>query len=427
MHEKDILRIVQQCTPYIAAANSPLMSPDESICHSPDNSSSATGRNDVCNHIAIHDASDLHIQTMCSLWAGMGHIYKIDIPQNNQDKNMKVSRRKTSMGVETSMMTMIIKHIVLPKNPSNQTLSNQRKTDSYYVEANFYEKLAPVLISKYNVSVPIPYLIERPSAPNAIPIPSVTYKKLHGNEMIIAMSYIENDRTKKYTRKQQRDAVLTWLANFHAVFWGTEKADEAVRTYGLQPEGSYWYLNTRPDEHNEMSNTGWMGRLKLAARAIADYLQHRDPYQCIIHGDAKEANIIYATTESDNNQKISTCMATFVDFQYCGKGSFTKDLVYYLMRFDDKDDDNMDDAIEFYLMQLSKQLPSTVIAPTLEELQISLSLAYCDLYRFTIGWGNWGSNNRPNHRVVTILNQLDNGIQLHSEDDYDAALRRVFG
>ena len=97
------------------------------------------------------------------------------------------------------------------------------------------------------------------------------------------------------------------------------------------------------------------------------------------------------------------------------------------MRFDDRDDDNMDDAIEFYLKQLSVQLSPAITAPTLEELQLSLSLAYCDLYRFMIGWGNWGSNNRPNQRVIKILNQLDNGIHLHSEEAYDAALRREFG
>ena len=418
MHEKDIFRVIQQCIPNIITATLPAVSRNES-------STGSTRSHNDNTLITIHDAGDLHIRTICSLWAGMGHIYKIDIPQKNSNNNKKIALRKSSTSDNTSIMTVIIKHIILPKNSSNQTLSNRRKTDSYYVEANFYEQLAPLLIATYNVSVPIPYLIERPNT-YTVENTSVSKETWSKNEIIIAMSYIENDRTKTYSRKHQRDAVLTWLANFHAVFWGTDKADEAIRTFGLQPEGSYWYLNTRPDEHDEMSNTGWIGRLKLAARAIADYLQHRDVYQCIIHGDAKEANIMYTTTPSANNN-ATCCMATFCDFQYCGKGSFTKDLVYYLMRFDDNDDDNMDDAIEFYLVHLAKQLPPTIAAPTLEDLQISLSLAYCDLYRFMIGWGNWGSNNRPNQRVVKMLNQLDNGVQLHSEGAYDAALRREFG
>lgn len=376
---------------------------------------------------AVHDASDLHIQTLCSLWAGMGHIYKVHVPctsgklQSGTAKSKSSSNKNNSNKNNQSMLSLIVKHIVLPTNTSNQSLSNQRKTDSYFVEANFYEKLAPILISQYKISVPTPYLIQRPGSEALI-----SKKAPHKNDIVIAMSYVENDRSQRHSRRQQRDAVLTWLAQFHAVFWGSQNADAAVSTYGLQPEGSYWYLNTRPDEHDAMPSTGWIGRLKTAARAIADYLQYRDIYQCIIHGDAKEANILYASENSTRN-KEACCQATFCDYQYCGKGSLTKDLVYYLMRFDDKDDDNMDEAIEFYLLQLKDRLPPDVSSPTLQDLQISLSLAYCDLYRFMIGWGNWGSNNRPNRRVTNLLNQLDNGIQLHSEEAYDAALRRQFG
>lgn len=42
-----------------------------------------------------------------------------------------------------------------------------------------------------------------------------------------------------------------------------------------------------------MSSSGWMGRLKLAARAIDQRLK-LDPMQTICHGDAKGANILYA-------------------------------------------------------------------------------------------------------------------------------------
>ena len=42
-----------------------------------------------------------------------------------------------------------------------------------------------------------------------------------------------------------------------------------------------------------MSGKGWMGRLKLAARAIDARLK-LDPMQAVCHGDAKGANILYA-------------------------------------------------------------------------------------------------------------------------------------
>lgn len=39
-------------------------------------------------------------------------------------------------------------------------------------------------------------------------------------------------------------AVLSWLARMHAEYWGS-RADAAVSQGGLQPQGCYWYLDTR--------------------------------------------------------------------------------------------------------------------------------------------------------------------------------------
>jgi Ecdysteroid kinase-like family len=427
MNDNDVRRIVQQCIPKIVLV--PV------VGHVEENDIGTVSSNNVIE--TVQDVSDMQVETVCSLWAGMGHIYNITLTTDtfNRQQNcgtcavQNTKRDKSNSTMPSSNMPkvtqIIIKHIVLPNNLSQESLSNRRKTDSYYVEANFYEKLAPIVLSQHNVTVPIPYVIERPLDESSRMMNGPSTQRR--NEIIIAMSYVETNRVRHGNRHQQRDAVLTWLANFHSIFWGHEQADYAVRVYGLQAEGTYWYLNTRPDEHDAMSNTGWIGRLKLAARAIADYLQHRDPYQCILHGDAKDANILYTThTNTERNHSVG-CTATFCDFQYCGKGSFTKDLIYFLMRFDDKDDDNMDDAINFYLTELSKRLSPSNPVPTLDELQISLSLVNCDLYRFMIGWGSWGSNNRPNKRVVQVLDRLDNGNKLNSEEAYDQALRREFG
>jgi Ecdysteroid kinase-like family len=403
MHQNEVLRVVQCCI-------------DKNFIGTVD-----ANDNDCNVRVQLQDASDLEIQTVCSLWAGMGHIYKVSLRPSMQNKTKSsseklVARDRSKVSKDDPQLTLIIKHIVLPTGAKlHDDLSNRRKTDSYYVEANFYERLAPILLSdEYKLSIPKPYYIERIGVSN-----DGRRKSQKGpHEVIIAMSYINDgeNRARSLTRKQQLVAGLSWLATLHAAFWGSDQADTAVRTYGVQEQGSYWYLDTRPEEHQQMSNKGWEGRLKYAARAIADYLRFRDPYQCIIHGDAKEANILFGSIEE------SSCTVTFCDFQYCGKGSLTKDLVYFL-----RNNDNVNEAINIYLDELSKRLPPSVIAPTAQDLETALSLAYCDLLRFMIGWG-WGAS--PNsfvQRVTAVLDRLDCGKNLLSEEAYCQALLREFG
>jgi hypothetical protein len=79
----------------------------------------------------------------------------------------------------------------------------------------------------------------------------------------------------------------------HAEYWGA-RADAAVAPTpegGLQTQGCYWYLDTRPDEHAAMPTRGWEGRLRLAAKAI-DLRLKSDPLQTICHGDAKKENML---------------------------------------------------------------------------------------------------------------------------------------
>ena len=71
-----------------------------------------------------------------------------------------------------------------------------------------------------------------------------------------------------------------------------------------------------------MGSSGWMGRLRLAARAI-DLRLKADPLQSVCHGDAKGANIVYATGEG------GAAVPLVYDFQYCGKACVAKDLAYF--------------------------------------------------------------------------------------------------
>ena len=81
-------------------------------------------------------------------------------------------------------------------------------------------------------------------------------------------------------------AFMRWLANLHSEYWGSTRADAAV-AQGIQEQGTYWYLDTRPDEFAAMPSDGWEGRLKRAAARLDAYLKREDCFQTIVHGDPK--------------------------------------------------------------------------------------------------------------------------------------------
>lgn len=310
---------------------------------------------------------DADVTKLCSLWSGMGSIYRVD-------------------------HRLIVKHVAAPRNVTS--FGDIRKQASYQMEANFYENVASSLLSK-GVMVPTPLLVKRDAG-----------KKQ--NEIVIVMSYIQKCSI-DVSEPSNMNLVLSWLAKFHASYWGI--SEETTATLGLQQIGSYWHLETRPDEHQTMPNNGWEGRLKLAAAAIDSRLK-RDEFQCIIHGDAKDANIL---CESDS--------VFFCDFQYCGRGVPAKDLVYFFCS--SACPDNETDALKFYLGELKANLPASAKVPMLDEVQAMMDLAYCDYFRFMSGWGFWGSGGGE-ERVIQVLNELDGGSKLESEAAYDAAVRRTF-
>jgi thiamine kinase-like enzyme len=314
----------------------------------------------------------------------MGHIYKVILP-STKNKQQPVQ--------------FVVKHVAPPR--SQQSSGDRRKADSYQVEANFYDKLAPLLIQS-GLSLPEPFLVERDSGKAR-------------NEIVNCMSFVES-KSSDLSDKASMKAVLTWLATLHASYWGAEKVDTIVEQVGLQQIGSYWHLDTRPDEHASMRSKGWEGRLKRAARAIDDRLK-RDPLQCIIHGDAKDANVLFS---KNKNGKV---VVTLCDFQYCGEGPPSKDLAYFFCSSVSLDDETA--ALEFYFEQLTKRLPTDVTPPSMEQMNDSLELAYCDYYRFMSGWGYWGSGGED--RVKAVLDRLDGNRDLGSEEAYDEAVRREYG
>jgi hypothetical protein len=320
--------------------------------------------------------SDVEATSLCSLWAGTGHI-------------LMVSCRGKRF---------IVKQIRLSSKNPKASVGDRRKAASYEVEANFYERLAVNLIDEHGLRVPRPYHVER--------------KK---NEILLCLSYVHSNG--HHSLEETSKAVLTWLATLHAATWGEERANRLVNDNGLQETGSYWHLNTRPEEHASMPDKGWEGRLKLAARAIDERLK-RDPLQCVIHGDAKDANVLWSADDDDG---VVLC-----DYQYTGKGPPSKDLAYFFCSSCDNLDGEEEEAVllKFYLDRLSERLKAP--PPTMQQLKESLYLAYCDFHRFMSGWGHWGSG-AAEKRAKSVLYRLDGGKKLPSEQAYDEAVRREFG
>mmetsp|Transcript_8931 Transcript_8931/g.18923 ORF Transcript_8931/g.18923 Transcript_8931/m.18923 type:complete len:357 (-) Transcript_8931:220-1290(-) len=312
-------------------------------------------------------------KNVCRLWGGKGYVYELSVPSHD--------------------VSIIVKRV--SPVTGRLSLGDRRKADSYQVEANFYDKLAPHLIDNRGLNIPRPLYVERGAGDEVI----ICMKKLRGRE-----AYIDQDETR---------AVLRWLATLHAATWG-DLADEAVDEHGLQPVGTYWHLDTRPDEHMSMRRNGWQGRLRRAARAIDARLK-RDKMQCCVHGDAKDANMLF-------HEEGGETQVSMYDFQYCGKGPPTKDLAYFLCV---AAHDNDQDYVDYYHEALIERLAPNIEKPSLKDLNESLQLAYCDWGRFMCGWGFWGAD--LTSEIIAVLDKLDNGKDLGSEEAYDEAVRREYG
>jgi hypothetical protein len=370
MDRQEALLLARVCLPKLQAAAVRLKSP-------------AISANEV--NVIISDR-DVKQTTLCRVWAGMGYIYELSLLRGKY--------------------RFVVKRVVVsPPSGGRQRLSfgDERKARSYQVEANFYENVAPWLLQK-GIRIPQPLHVERDS---------------ECRKVTICMSKVEGRVGGGLSNIDENKAALRWLAAFHSATW--DYKDDVLHSAGLQPTASYWHLDTRPEEHTSMSKTGWEGRLRRAARAIDSRLK-RDKMQCLCHGDAKDANMIWPHRRSSDEVSVAFC-----DFQYCGKGPPTVDLAYFLCVAAVNVEKTENYLIEYYYEQLSGQLRSLGVdaIPSLQELQESLLIAYCDFSRFMCGWGWWGTD--ISHKVISVLDRLDGGKDLGSEDAYQEAMLLHFG
>ena len=259
--------------------------------------------------------------------------------------------------------SVILKLINFPDDSNhprgwNTGLSHQRKEKSYQVEMHWYEQFNNEIAHAYS-----PRLIS------------------HGEYWILLEDLQQKDFSPTDSIDQAKiELCLKWLAKFHAHYLNKP-------TGNLWKVGTYWHLETRPDELEVLEDK----KLKAAAPLIDEKL-NTAKYQTIVHGDAKLANFLFNGSET-----------AAVDFQYVGGGVGIKDVAYFLSSIYYEDDLKREEerCLSYYFKELN--LPEVEA-----EWRELYPYAWCDFYRFLKGWspGHYKLNSYSEQMKDKVLSWL---------------------
>ncbi|MGF1760640.1 aminoglycoside phosphotransferase family protein [Photobacterium sagamiensis] len=302
-------------------------------------------------------------QLIQSLWGGYGELF-----------------RATLIG--SQYPSVIVKHIKLPQpkhHPRgwNTATSHQRKLTSYQVEVNWYQHFANQCVEQ-------------------CPVPKCLFVDAKDGEILLILedlNLLGFSEVQKEVEHAQVKACLTWLAYFHAQHLAAEPK-------GLWACGTYWHLDTRPDELAALTDLA----LKDAADKIDQALKSCR-FQTLVHGDAKLANFCF-TPAGDH--------VAAVDFQYVGKGCGMKDVVLLLsscVPFDECEN-RVPDLLDHYFAKLKHALSE--LQPQVDPEQVEQEwrplycVAWADFQRFVKGWcpGHWKINPYTEGLTQQALAQL---------------------
>lgn len=310
--------------------------------------------------------SILKIDEIQQLWSGYGSILRVYL------ENYKYE-------------SVIVKHIKL-ENENNHprgwstNLSHARKVKSYIVEEEWYKSYNSILDENCRI-------------PKAL-----GFKRIANEHIFVLEDLDPAGYPKRKTSLNIKGIKLCikWLANFHANFIN-HNSD------GLWDSGTYWHLETRPDELEVLNDT----ELKKYAHVIDKKLKNAK-YQTIVHGDAKLANFCF----SKDMQKVAA-----VDFQYTGGGCGMKDLAYFVGScLYENDCEKMEkEILDCYFIEIKRALSNikSVNIELLEDEWRNLyKFAWTDFHRFLKGWspGHWKINSyseRVSKEVIEILKNED--------------------
>jgi hypothetical protein len=289
------------------------------------------------------------------LWSGYGKIIRIQLEN-------------------ASAQSAVIKHVHWPEIKNhprgwNSDLGHQRKLKSYQVETTWYQQYS----ERSQARLPHCYAFER-----------------QDDEVLMVLEDLDASGfplRKSSLQWHEIEAVLAWLAKFHASYLGQEPT-------GLWEVGSYWHLETRPQELAVLSDQ----RLKEAALAIDEKLNSCH-FKTLVHGDAKLANFCFAQDGA----------VAGLDFQYVGGGCGMKDVAYFIGScLNEKECERLEGKIlDSYFEKLQGALPAK--NKDLENEWRSLyRLAWADFHRFLKGWspGHWKINSYSERLTAEVIKNL---------------------
>ncbi|WP_415879039.1 oxidoreductase family protein [Methylomonas sp. TEB] len=303
------------------------------------------------------------LETIQSLWSGYGYILRYGLS-----------------GFDSA--SVIVKHVKLSAQSlqtpgSNEDLSHRRKVRSYQIEAAWYQSWAKRCDADCRV-------------------PACLAFEMFGEDIVMVLEDLHPlGFPQRRSRAGEREirTCLNWLANFHAAFIGENPS-------GLWPTGTYWHLQTRPNEWEALQDIV----LKNAAPMIDQKLRDT-PYQTFVHGDAKLANFCF----SADGSRVAA-----VDFQYVGGGCGIKDVAYFIDSCLGQDECQRRESelLDIYFQALQQALrrkQKPVDADAVErDWRALYPVAWTDFHRFLKGWspGYWSPNSYSERLARQVIAQL---------------------
>lgn len=307
------------------------------------------------------------VEEIQSLWSGYGSISRYRI-------------------IEGEVDFVVVKHVKIPNSVNHprgwgSDIGHQRKVKSYQVETAWYKDYS----KKVNQSCKVPkcYAFEE-----------------FEDEVFIVLEDLDASGFNQRLLEPDWAGVescLKWLANFHAQFLD-------VKPEGLWEVGTYWHLETRPEELSALADAS----LKDNASKI-DYLLNTAKYQTLVHGDAKLANFCF----SENHKKVAA-----VDFQYIGSGIGMKDLVYFIGScFMEEDCKKLESELlgvyfEEFKAALAVYHPEINPHVVEQEWRTLFDVAWADFHRFMKGWSpsHWKINSYSEVLTAQVLNRIKHDL-----------------